>query len=74
MSPWRHIVLSSPDFSSARWRKGPGSGDGNCVEVAQVPEAVGVRDSKDRQGPVLAFAPAAWESFLGDVQCGTFDL
>jgi hypothetical protein len=74
MSPWRHIVHSSPDFSSATWRKGNGSGDGNCVEVAAIPEAVGVRDSKDRRGPVLAFDPAAWNSFVSDVQRGAFDL
>jgi hypothetical protein len=36
-----------------------------CVEVAR-PETgpVGVRDSKDPSGPVLAFEPDAWKSFL----------
>lgn len=63
-----------PSFAGATWRKGPGSGDGNCVEVAQVTEAVGVRDSKNRRGPVLAFEPMAWASFVVDVQRGTFDL
>ncbi len=37
---------------------------GNCVEVATAPATVHVRDSKDRTGPQLAFAPAAWSAFV----------
>jgi Domain of unknown function (DUF397) len=51
------------DFSEVSWRKGSRSGDGsggNCVEVAFVEPAVGVRDSKDRGGEHLVFADAAW--------------
>jgi hypothetical protein len=45
------------------------------VEVAtNLPEVVGVRDSKDRSGPVLAFAPDAWVAFLCGVRNGEFDL
>ncbi|MFJ8919687.1 protein of unknown function (DUF397) [Streptomyces sp. LamerLS-316] len=41
------------------------SGDGNdCVEVATTPRTVHVRDSKDRPGPHLGFAPTAWEAFV----------
>ncbi|RIV34387.1 DUF397 domain-containing protein [Micromonospora radicis] len=50
-----------------RWRTSARSGDtgGNCVEVADnLPGVVLVRDSKDRSGPSLAFAPTAWRSFL----------
>lgn len=63
-----------PSFAGAAWRKGNGSGDGNCVEVASVPDVIGVRDSKDRPGPVLAVAPESWEAFVGHVQRGSFDL
>ncbi|KKJ98542.1 DUF397 domain-containing protein [Micromonospora sp. HK10] len=55
------------DLSGARWRKSTRSngGGGACVEVADnLPGVVVVRDSKDRCGPVLAFAPAAWRAFL----------
>jgi hypothetical protein len=31
----------------------------NCVEVALGPDAVRVRDSKDRGGPALAVTPTA---------------
>ncbi|MFJ7248751.1 DUF397 domain-containing protein [Kitasatospora sp. NPDC098652] len=37
---------------------------GQCVEVAETPGIVHVRDSKDKSGPQLTFEPAAWEAFL----------
>ncbi|MFD4657326.1 DUF397 domain-containing protein [Kitasatospora sp. NPDC058444] len=37
---------------------------GECVEVAETPGAVRVRDSKDKSGPQLAFEPTAWEAFV----------
>ncbi|GJF23934.1 hypothetical protein SHO565_44980 [Streptomyces sp. HO565] len=49
-----------------QWRKSSYSGDqgGDCVEVAELPAAVAVRDSKDPASPVLALAPAAFATFL----------
>ncbi|MFI7242702.1 DUF397 domain-containing protein [Streptomyces qinglanensis] len=41
-----------------------GSDGGNCVEVAQAPATVYVRDSKDRRGPVLSVPPAQWAAFV----------
>ncbi|MFI6162620.1 DUF397 domain-containing protein [Micromonospora haikouensis] len=53
------------------WRTSTRSGgEGDCVEVAAFAEAVGVRDSKDRQGPALSFAPAAWAGFVGATRAG----
>jgi hypothetical protein len=49
------------------WRKASYSGGngGGCVEVASAAKAaVAVRDSKDPNGPKLAFVPSAWESFI----------
>jgi hypothetical protein len=48
-----------------RWRKSSYSGGegGNCVEVAEVTSRVLVRDTKDKAGPVLRFAPDAWQQF-----------
>ncbi len=41
------------------------NGQGQCVEFARLDDAVvGVRDSKDVQGPTLTFAPASWRTFL----------
>ncbi|MFE5587085.1 DUF397 domain-containing protein [Kitasatospora sp. NPDC056531] len=35
-----------------------------CVEVAETPGVVHVRDSKDKSGPQLAFEPATWNAFV----------
>ncbi|XVQ84166.1 DUF397 domain-containing protein [Microbispora siamensis] len=63
------------DLSMAIWRKSSFSGSGNnCVEVAtNLPGLVAVRDSKDRSGPVLAFAPSEWSAFIAGVKNGEFD-
>jgi Domain of unknown function (DUF397) len=48
--------------------------NGNCVEVAELPGgAVGVRNSRDPGGPVLAFTPGEWAAFLGGARLGEFD-
>jgi len=50
------------------WRTSTRSGgEGNCVEVAGHPATVGVRDSKDRRGPVLTFGAEAWRVFIETV-------
>ena len=65
------------DLTGADWRKSTRSGNGgsDCVEVAKnLPEMVGVRDSKDRSGPALVFGPEAWMAFVDGVKDGEFDL
>ncbi|PTA43407.1 DUF397 domain-containing protein [Micromonospora sp. RP3T] len=55
------------DLTRAQWRKSTRSGTsgGNCVEVADnLPDVVGVRDSKDPSGPVLVFGPTTWRAFV----------
>lgn len=55
------------DLTGTRWRKSTRSSGngGDCVEVADnLPGVVGVRDSKDPEGPVLAFSPTAWRAFV----------
>ena len=63
-----------PD-SAACWIKSSLSfANGNCVEVASLPDGVvGVRDSKDVTGPVLRFTPDEWHAFVGGVLNGEFD-
>ncbi|MEV7006025.1 DUF397 domain-containing protein [Streptosporangium sp. NPDC051022] len=69
------------------WRKSSLSGNGpTCVEVASSGALGGdslsaanadrlflVRDSKDPDGPVLAFTSSEWSSFLAGVKGGDFE-
>ncbi len=67
--------MDSPDLSRAQWQKSTFSANGSCVEVARnLPGIIGVRDSKDPQGPALIFSPAEWEAFTAGVRSGEFDL
>ncbi|MER5458188.1 DUF397 domain-containing protein [Micromonospora sp. NPDC002389] len=54
------------ELTGAHWRTSSRSAQSNdCVEVAlNVRGVVGVRDSKDPAGPVLAFDPYAWRVFV----------
>jgi hypothetical protein len=40
-----------------------------CVEVAKGPGYVAVRDSTDRNGPVLAIAPNEWRRLAYELPC-----
>jgi hypothetical protein len=62
------------DDATFTWRKSTRSGAaGHCVEVANAPAAVLVRDSKDATGPVLAFGEPEWADFIAGVRSGEFD-
>lgn len=63
------------DLTGAQWRKSVRSGSGNasCVEVADLPAVVAVRDSKDPSGPKLAFGRPSWRVFSAQVKAGHFD-
>ncbi len=63
------------DLTGAAWRKSTRSNNNNgCVEIARnLPGIVGVRDSKDPNGPTLAVGPASWIAFLAEVHTGDLD-
>lgn len=62
------------DFSGATWRKSVKTqNSGACVEVARVGGVIGVRDSKNPNGPVLEFTPTEFEAFLDGAAKGEFD-
>ena len=47
--------------------------NGNCVEVARLPgDEIGVRNSRDPDGPVLTFTPREWDAFIGRARLGEF--
>jgi hypothetical protein len=48
--------------------------NGNCVEVANLSgRTIGLRNSRDPEGPVLRFTPDEWYAFLGGARNGEFD-
>ena len=48
-----------------QWKKSSYSGyNGDRVAVAAAGSAILVRDSKNPDGPALAFTPAEWRAFL----------
>jgi hypothetical protein len=64
------------DVSRIEWRKATysSSNGGDCVEVGNIVRAVTVRDSKDPDGPRLAFAPGRWQAFTRRVKNGQAEL
>jgi hypothetical protein len=52
------------------WRTSTYSAQGNCVEVALIPGACLVRDSKLAEGPVLAVSAEGWAAVLADLRDG----
>ncbi|WP_160573591.1 DUF397 domain-containing protein [Actinomadura physcomitrii] len=64
------------DTSMVQWRKSSRSTDtgGQCVEVASLAPDVGVRDSKDTDGPALVFSVGEWRAFARRVKSGGHDI
>ncbi|MFE2375818.1 DUF397 domain-containing protein [Streptomyces sp. NPDC059398] len=65
--------MRSIELSAAAWRRSSYSNQdgGECVEVADGCDAVvPVRDSKNPNGPVLAFAADRWSSFVSALRDG----
>jgi hypothetical protein len=47
------------------WRRSTRCGEsGQCVEVADLGDAVAVRDAADPDGPVLSFTRSSWTAFV----------
>jgi hypothetical protein len=58
------------------WRKASRSNStaGNeCVELADLGGTVGIRDSKDSQGPRLELTPSTFMAFVGRIKAGELD-
>jgi Domain of unknown function (DUF397) len=67
--------MGSADLTNATWTKASYSGGtgGNCVEVANLPGAVAVRDSKN-PGPALVLPPAVFEAMTAAIRSGQLDV
>ena len=60
------------EHEDTRWFKSSYSGGSGteCVEVADLGPKVGVRDSKQPQGPDIAVCQGAWQGFISDLRTG----
>ncbi|SFN78401.1 DUF397 domain-containing protein [Actinomadura madurae] len=68
--------MSLPEALHMQWRKSSHSGGqgGDCVEVAAFETGIGVRDSREQEGPRLTFGVAEWRVFAERVKASEFDL
>ncbi|MEU2869112.1 DUF397 domain-containing protein [Streptomyces olivoreticuli] len=58
------------------WFKSSYSGDsggGSCVSIAVLTDRIGIRDSKQANGPAFTVSAPAWTSFIHDVRSGRLD-
>ena len=65
------IPLPIPD--QPRWfTSSYTANNGACVECAELPHHMAVRDTKDRQGPVLRVDHHTWHGFITGIKHGEF--
>ncbi|WP_203232581.1 DUF397 domain-containing protein [Streptomyces sp. 769] len=71
MTQHQRFPTSTDLAPESAWTKSSYSSqnNGNCVEVADLAYTghVGIRDSKDKQGPAIVVPKSAWSSFVGYV-------
>lgn len=60
----------------SEWRKSSRSGTsgGDCVEVANLVGDIGVRDSKDPDGPKVALPAASFRDLVTAIKRGEHDM
>jgi hypothetical protein len=63
-------MKSHADHERLDWRKARASGAGGCVEVAADFSGTLVRDTTNRQGPVLRFRAEHWRVFVKGLKEG----
>ncbi len=65
---------SGEQLARAPWRKSSYSSSANgCVEAAHLAGHVGIRDSKDQNGPVQLYTARQWTHFIAAVRTGALD-
>ena len=61
-------------IGNLEWRKARRSANnGACVELVPAAGQILIRDSKDQNGPVIAYSEYSWRRFLAVAKTGRFD-
>jgi Domain of unknown function (DUF397) len=61
-------------MGNLEWRKARRSANnGACVELAPAAGQILIRDSKDQNGPVIAYSQYSWRLFVSSAKTGYFD-
>jgi hypothetical protein len=57
---------TSQELTAPTWRKSSysSSSGGDCIEVAQLPTRIAIRDSKNPEGGAFTVSPAAFSTFV----------
>jgi Domain of unknown function (DUF397) len=63
--------MEGTDLTTWRTSTYSSNGGATCVEIGDAPDAVLVRDTQDRTGPVLRLSAHAWRRFTGQVKSGS---
>lgn len=68
--------MTELDLTAMQWHKSSHSSGqgGDCVELAGLPGAVAVRDSKNPDGPKPTFAASEWAMFTTAIKANGHDL
>jgi hypothetical protein len=67
------LVPGAPEEPVLNWKRSTFCSTSSCVEVTRMRNQIMVRDSKDPEGPALAYSPQEWSAFLSGVKHGEFD-
>ena len=65
-------TMTVSEVEKPSWVRSSACSGGNCVEVAQIPTGVLVRDSKDPEARPLSFTNDEWSAFLRGAANGEF--
>ena len=61
-------------MGNLEWRKARRSANnGACVELAPAAGQILIRDSKDQDGPIIAYSEYSWHIFVAAAKTGHFD-
>jgi hypothetical protein len=69
----RPMVAVGPKPEQVRWRASSLSAGSDCVEIAELGDMVGVRDSKNPDGPVIRLTRSTWRTFVDAIKRGDLD-